>query len=59
MAYEKDPIGTAAQHVYDIVNAEVDDLFHNSVRHAVGVIEEALDKYRWVDGHLCMLWGRV
>ncbi|XP_076450575.1 FAD synthase-like [Babylonia areolata] len=45
VAFEKDPIRTAAQHVYQIVNADIDDLFHNSVRHAVSVIEEALEKY--------------
>ena len=46
VSYEKDPIGTAAQHVYDIVDAKADDAFHSSVRNAVTVIEEALDRYR-------------
>lgn len=44
--YEKDPIVHAAQHVYDIVSSQNDDEFHKSVRHAVSVLEEALDKYR-------------
>ncbi|PVD33276.1 hypothetical protein C0Q70_04529 [Pomacea canaliculata] len=44
--YEKDPIGTAAEHVYDIVLSAQDDSFHLSVREAVQVVEKALDKYR-------------
>lgn len=45
--YEKDPIGTAAEHVYDIVLSAQDDSFHLSVREAVQVVEKALDKYRY------------
>ncbi|KAK7099571.1 hypothetical protein V1264_003694 [Littorina saxatilis] len=47
--FEKDPVGTAAEHVYDIVNSKVDDTFHTSVRHAVSIIEQALDKYTLKD----------
>lgn len=45
--YEKDPIGTAAEHVYDIVLSAQDDSFHLSVRETVQVVEKALDKYRY------------
>ncbi|KAL8614105.1 hypothetical protein ACOMHN_026322 [Nucella lapillus] len=44
--YEKDTVGTAAQHLYQgIVEADAHDEFHTSVRHAVKVIEQALDQY--------------
>lgn len=45
VSYEKDPIRTAAQHVYDIVESKCDDEFHKSVQQAISVIETALDKY--------------
>lgn len=45
VAYEKDPIGTAAKHVYKLAAGSQDDVFTRSVKHAVSVIEEALDKY--------------
>ncbi|KAL8614318.1 hypothetical protein ACOMHN_007656 [Nucella lapillus] len=45
VVFEKDPIGTAAQHVYDIVGRESGDVFHTSVQHAVSVVEQALDTY--------------
>ena len=47
VAYEKDPVGTAVRHVYGIVDTSISDEFHDSVRHAVAVIEEAVEKYRW------------
>ncbi|KAK7486668.1 hypothetical protein BaRGS_00022069 [Batillaria attramentaria] len=45
VSYEKDPIGKAAEHVYEIVGRQQDDVFTRSVKQAVSVIEEALDKY--------------
>ncbi|XP_076472188.1 FAD synthase-like isoform X2 [Babylonia areolata] len=56
--YEKDPISTAARHVYDIVTADVSDAFHDSVRLAVSVVEKALTQYSLEEIFLCFNGGK-
>lgn len=45
VGYEKNPIATAVEHVYNLVNSVETDHFTEQVKHAVSVIEECLDKY--------------
>nr|KAG5699436.1 hypothetical protein BaRGS_016282 [Batillaria attramentaria] len=59
VSYEKDPIGKAAEHVYEIVGRQQDDVFTRSVKQAVSVIEEALDKYTRYNLELIRYEGRI
>ena len=53
MDFEKNPIGTAVQWVYDIVESDVDkvDMFIGC-KTAVRVIEESLQRYGYTPTHI-------
>ena len=44
--FEKSPVLHAVEQVYGIVNSKETDEFTEKVRHSVGIIDEALSKYR-------------
>ena len=44
--YEKDPCGTASEHVYGIIKTEDSSHLAVNVRHATRVIEQAFEKYK-------------
>ena len=46
--YEKNPIGTALEHVYSLAENDENIDFRKQLAHALQVVEECFDKYKYV-----------
>ena len=46
--YEKNPIGTALQHVYSLARTDASDAFRQRVGAAIQTVEQCFDKYRYL-----------